>query len=377
MRSADVTDTGITGQGSRIPVLDGLRGVAILLVLVWHFVPDIVQATWPSMLHATNSLLRFAWSGVDLFFVLSGFLIGGILIDNRESPAYFTTFYARRCCRIFPLYYVMTACFALLLYASWRPPMLLWLFERPLPVWSYLTFTQNVAAARAGMFGAQWLGPTWSLAIEEQFYILLSLVVRFTRRPALWMAFTLLAVMGPLTRVLLFFVDPQWLTSAYTLMPARADALMIGVLCALALRRPAGRAFARERRRLLYGVFAGLAAAIAGLALLHETVQSTRMVLAGYSVLALFYGVALALAVTAPDRELIGRVLRSPVLRRTGTLAYGLYLLHLPVYGLIALLPVPMIVTLVFGIAATFGVAWLSWTYFEKPIVDLGHHFRY
>jgi peptidoglycan/LPS O-acetylase OafA/YrhL len=101
-------------QQARIPELDGLRGVAIASVLVFHYLA--IQGATPQ--HTLTSYLQrltiMGGTGVDLFFVLSGFLIGGILLDVRESPRYFSTFYARRFFRIFPLYYAWIAAYILL-----------------------------------------------------------------------------------------------------------------------------------------------------------------------------------------------------------------------------------------------------------------------
>src|SRR5712692_8308881 len=131
-------------QTSRIPELDGLRGIAIGMVIIWHYFSTVVQTRPGSPLSYFEEATRITWSGVDLFFVLSGFLIGGILLDNREAPGYFKAFYARRVCRIFPLYYACLALFAvawLLALPLGRNPGLDWLLARPMPAWSYVTFT--------------------------------------------------------------------------------------------------------------------------------------------------------------------------------------------------------------------------------------------
>ena len=91
----------------RMPELDGLRGAAILLVLIWHFWAGLAQPATGSIAALLAWPFHFAWSGVDLFFVLSGFLIGGILIDQRSATNYFRIFYFRRACRILPLYYTI------------------------------------------------------------------------------------------------------------------------------------------------------------------------------------------------------------------------------------------------------------------------------
>ena len=118
------------------------------------------------------------WSGVDLFFVLSGFLITGILRDQRSSSRYWRTFYLRRACRVLPLYAILLGGFALAIaFGASNVPGLWWLFYTPMPLWSYATFTQNFFMAVAGGTGANWMGVSWSLAVEEQFYLVLPLVV--------------------------------------------------------------------------------------------------------------------------------------------------------------------------------------------------------
>src|ERR1700733_7813020 len=125
----------------RIPQLDGLRGIAVLLVVLYHFVPSMVLAGI-----GLQRSFHFGWCGVDLFFVLSGFLIGGILLDARESPSYFRTFYSRRFYRIFPLYYIWIFFYAVLAAGAFsRLPASIavaWPGARPLVV--YALFLQNV-----------------------------------------------------------------------------------------------------------------------------------------------------------------------------------------------------------------------------------------
>ena len=146
----------------RIKELDGLRGIAILLVILWHYCAVQIEPGNSVALEFLSRLLSTTWSGVDLFFVLSGFLIVGILVDAKGSPTYFKTFYIRRMCRILPLYYLMVVLFVLL------PKIGLsgndWLFARDLPLLSYFTLTQNFFMHNGG-FGSNWLGVTWSLAI--------------------------------------------------------------------------------------------------------------------------------------------------------------------------------------------------------------------
>ncbi len=115
-----------------------------------------------------------------------GFLIGGILLDHRDSPHYFKTFYVRRVCRILPLYFVLVIPVAAAIFLVPQSSGAgQWLLGKPMPVWSYLTFTQNFVMAGTGAFGCHALGATWSLAIEEQFYLLFPWVIRYVPRAML------------------------------------------------------------------------------------------------------------------------------------------------------------------------------------------------
>ena len=364
------------GRSRRIPELDGLRGVAILLVLCWHVAPSLVAGRPPAVQRLVSSLIRYTWSGVDLFFVLSGFLLGGILLDHRGSSRYFKTFYLRRFYRIMPLYYVMVALFVVLRLVR-RPSTLDWLFVPPMPLVAYLAFLQNFAMARADTTGAQWLGPTWSLAVEEQFYLVLPILIRTIPRRLLSHASALMVVAAISLRAAMYLWGRHGASSAYMLMPARADALMLGVLAALAVRDPRTRAFCERRRGVLYGTVLGLSLGVLGMALRHELVGSPGMILFGYTLIALLYTTVLVLAVTVRQDEMVGRLLRSRPLRSTGVLAYGLYLIHLPVIGLTSLVFGAQSVVGAVALVATFLLASISWRYFEEPLVRRGHHHQY
>ena len=223
---------------SRVPQLDGLRGLAILLVLIWHYVACQMDPKWGSLGVETfgfrvadtlHALISMTWSGVDFFFVLSGFLLGGILMDHKTSPCFFRTFYVRRVCRLFPLYYLLLLLFGLTTLAplSQACPGLNWLFDHPLPMWSYATFTQNFQMAFKELIGAKQLGVTWSLAVEEQFYLILPLIVYFTTRRSLPFVLVTLILAAPLLRVALMLNRPDIaVISNYVLMACRANSLL-------------------------------------------------------------------------------------------------------------------------------------------------------
>jgi peptidoglycan/LPS O-acetylase OafA/YrhL len=194
MSTADSTATQASVQTAqvphsefarRIPELDGLRGLAILLVVICHYVGDADHAGlgyWP---HHFLSALSVGWSGVDLFFVLSGFLIGGILLDSRNSSQYFKTFYVRRIHRILPIYYAWIAIYVLIvganIYLARGRSAVTGQELRVVPV--YFFFLQNMIYSPSP-FQWKWFAVTWSLAVEEQFYLLAPPAPSFSIDPA-------------------------------------------------------------------------------------------------------------------------------------------------------------------------------------------------
>jgi peptidoglycan/LPS O-acetylase OafA/YrhL len=341
-----------------------------------------LQAAPGTATRAVLDSLTLTWSGVDLFFVLSGLLIGGILIDNRERPSYFRSFYARRFCRIFPLYYAFLALYfvAARLPSATAGPRWSWLLEDPLPFWSYATFLQNYAMAAAGRFGAQFAAVTWSLAIEEQFYLLLPLFVRLIPPRRLgWALGALIASAVGLRAIVHAASGGSWVVN-YVLLPSRMDTLLLGVGLAVLVRSPAIEWLAPRRRWLTVLLVAE------GLLLLPlRTIPVEALALWGYTALAAFYA-TLVLRVRLGAGEWWGAVFRSRPLVYLGTVSYGLYLVHQvasgALHGAFFGRP-PRITTLAEGavtllaLALTLLVCELSWRFFERPIVEWGRRFRY
>src|SRR5579862_7509574 len=167
----------------RIQELDGVRGLAILLILIDHYIYGSLGQYRDTPLGAIiRDVFPLSWSGVDLFFVLSGFLIGGILMDHRDSTDYFKTFYIRRACRILPIYFIWIILFFSIAWLFSSHASSGWYAEEfrripHLPDWRYFFFLQNFNMATTNDFGPVWTGITWSLCIEEQFYLLMPLII--------------------------------------------------------------------------------------------------------------------------------------------------------------------------------------------------------
>ncbi len=376
-----LVDTPVVPSSIRIPALDGLRGVAILLVLLYHAVFQF-QAGSPFL----ASLLvagRLTWSGVDLFFVLSGFLIGGILLDVRESPRYFSTFYIRRAYRILPLYGVVLALFSLRFVHQAAGP--LGNFSPSAVPWiAYVTFTQNIWMGVLGTFGAGAMAATWSLAVEEQFYLTIPIVIKKIARSYLVLVLVLVVILAPLLRTALYLFFKQGSFAAYVLMPCRADSLCMGVLCALTVRTPrCWESLLAHRPRLYWAtglLFLGL------LALTHRGYElSSWMVTIGYSWVELFYSACLLIALTAKG-GLAERVLCNRFFMQLGMLAYCIYLLHLPLIEASRRLlglhwnydsTMTQFLGGLMGVVLTIVIARFSWTLFEKPLLRRGHAYKY
>lgn len=375
-------------DSSRYQQLDGIRGIAIFLVLVCHYVASSLEPESSPLASFVAGSLSLTWSGVDLFFVLSGFLIGGILLDNRESPYYFKTFYFRRFCRIVPLYigwiflYLLLTGLAPALTSS--PPYNR-IFQDTLPLWSYLTFTQNFAMVSAGTYGSVWLGITWSLAIEEQFYLTLPLMIRFISIRKLPYVLVTFIASAPILRLLVILIPPHIPGQNYVLMPTRADALLLGVLAAYAMRQESAAQYLRDHLKALYVALSILLGGAIVLTIIPPFYAALAVNSYGYSILALLYCCVILIAMTEKE-GVVSRLTKTPWLCKLGIIAYGVYLFHEAINWsahAFFLNHVPQLQTIpdffvtAIALLITIPLAYLSWNLYEKRIVAIGHSSRY
>jgi peptidoglycan/LPS O-acetylase OafA/YrhL len=352
-------------QGARLPELDGIRGVAILLILFLHWFVIPIEPLLREWSPRFCALADFAWCGVDLFFVLSGFLIAGILLDHRDSPNLFRTFYARRACRILPAYLVLLL---LVTIPIGGPPRI---SQGQVPLAAYLLFLQNFWSA-AGAQVAFVLGPCWSLAIEEQFYLALPLLLLRVFRGRFASFATVMLVAPPLLRCLCL-ANGTW--SAWDFTPCRIDAPFWGVVAAVVVRDPAAAAFLDRRRREL-GWVAGLGLmGIIGLSQLVLLPAGKNLLISiGLSVVGSAFAVALLAIVLSPD-SLVARLMRLKPLGWVGKRSYFLYLFHLLVFFS---LPIASFPAHLAASACILGVlAAISWRWVEQPFLRLGATVRY
>lgn len=383
-------ETGrLAGNGGRLVELDALRGMAIAGVVAFHLLGAMVAkepTQWVGWLAQATSA---GWLGVDLFFVLSGFLIGSILLENREAPNLFFVFYLRRAARLLPIYLLVVFAYLWARHARIADagPSLGWLVDGygpGLPSWSYLVYLQNVYQAAMQTWGGHWLAPTWSLAVEEQFYLVAPLLVCTIPRDRLAGWITALIFASLMHRAWACFISGNWFDS-YVSLASRADTLLIGVAGALAVSDPGIRRRLSEAKGLL---LAGQWLAIvlfAAVTIADIKSWNFGMVLVGQTVAALL-SLNLIFVALFTDGWFRRSVLGNKVLIEIGGVSYAVYLLHQPIYGLAGWLAgsawtgVANAGDVALAVAAalsTVVAAKISGLWIERPFIEFGHRLRY
>jgi peptidoglycan/LPS O-acetylase OafA/YrhL len=339
----------------KIPQLDAVRGLAVLLVLLHN--TDIYPSLHLQIISGNG------WMGVDLFFVLSGFLITSILLDTKQSGGYFRNFYARRCLRIWPLYYSVLI-FMFVIVPILRPAEAHAVFDtRSSPRWAYPFFLQNFLVPIPSMATGP-LGVTWSLAVEEQFYLFWPLAVRFCSGRQLRNIAIAVICFSPALRFYLSLHHVDIYSNPF----CRWDGLMAGALLALLLRSVSVfPATFLPQAWITFFVSAPLA-------LIFEAFRARWIVFSLTAVASVSF---VYLALCSRQRWLQS-LLTNRFLVYTGTISYGIYLLqkipldavktfHLENHQLLAM-PATT--------AATYAMASLSWNLLEKPFLKLKRFFE-
>ncbi len=363
------------GEQNHIPEYDGVRGVAISMVIIWHCINNLIADKHNLVSKFILLVTGNFWSGVDLFFVLSGFLLGSILLKQRGSKNYFKTFYLRRICRIFPLYYCYLIIYYLLLHSGVQYTMP-WVFSNTLPFWSYASFTQNILMAKYFTLGSHAMEPTWSLAVEEQFYLLLPLVIFFLRGKKL----LLLVVIASAAALYFRLTAANWIAS-FASLHTRADALLLGVLAAYLSTNQLAKQFAENHLGKLYMLcYAMLGLFFAG---------SFRMITINYylnfSLLSIFYSLVIVL-ISIDKKSWLVNFLQNKALGHIGRISFGIYIYHYFILGVVHYLllhEAPQISTItnllvtLLALLVLYLFSFLSYHLFEKKIIAFGHRYVY
>ncbi|HEX2917388.1 MAG TPA: acyltransferase [Edaphobacter sp.] len=356
-----------------IPALDGIRGVAILLVLFAHLLHSNNAPTSSGLINLILRLRNTGWVGVDLFFALSGFLITGILYDSLSSPHYFRNFYVRRILRIFPLYYGVLLVLSLIFRPHWsngRQFYLLLFYLQNTPLWWHGPQSAAIRDATAHL---------WSLAVEEQFYLVWPFVVFWVRerRRLLWLAIGV-ALMAPAFRVLLLAHGATF-RATYMLTICRCDSLLAGAWLALAIRGPRKEAVLRAAIPAFWGAL--LLCLGIGVASGNFNWEENRLVNSvGYTLLAICGTSLIAMVLRG---GVTAGFMKTPVLRWFGKYSYGIYILHVLVgwtymrylhshihSKIILHAAIPAANLLI-----TLPLAWMSFRWYEQPFLRLKRYF--
>lgn len=365
---------------SRIPELDGIRGIAILLVIFFHFgryFPE--HSNWANYLY--RGFKGLGWSGVDLFFVLSGCLITRILLRSKHSPNYFKSFYMRRALRILPLYYLGVFLFfdcGIPRMASWYHPAL---SEQ---LWYWLPISNWHSAF--GVLAYSPIGHLWSLAVEEQFYLIWPLVVLLLGENALLALCIGLIVASAVLRSLPQFqaiqlVSPEFL---YRLTPFRAEPILFG---AISITKPRFKNLIKRWAPLSFLIGClGVAAAsvVAGV----TKYSSCPMTIYGFSALGVACSSVVAYSiVNTGSSRLAMKALRSSILTQCGKYSYAMYIFQTPLFYLLPIgtLLAPFtflngfavsVLSVLIGIVSSYLLARCSWILIERPFLKLKTRFQ-
>lgn len=363
-----------------IPGLDGLRAIAFLLVFALH-----------------TGYLEIGWVGVSLFFVLSGFLITGILLDMKKSFSsrdYFFKFYGRRFLRIFPLYYfyllVLVLLTTWLISIPYRPNYMRIALDQ---VWYAVAYVYDFFFATAAFQNSNLLDHFWSLSVEEQFYIFWPLIILLVPEKALKKLFLAVILLGPLFRLVFFFIhasgefrflaETPW-QAVYPLPFSHMDAFAFGAYIS---RFPIPRAKAQFLVLIVVLPAIGFAAqylatgdigAVSAFGYPLQLPEAYQFIW-GYSLLNYLF--AVVIYGVAREKWAV-RFLEQRPLRYLGKISYGLYVYHFPIVwfaGRLADLgvepPILKPLTALIALTGTILAASLSYTLMERPILNLKDHF--
>jgi peptidoglycan/LPS O-acetylase OafA/YrhL len=364
--------------GDRFPALDGLRAVAILQVIL----NNTDTYTGESWLLPLSLVAHSGWTGVQLFFVLSGFLITRQLLITRGLSGYFSSFYARRALRIFPLYFL--ALILLLLLAPLAldiPARILDTYDQQKWLWLFLNnWSQPFHGA------VYWFPHFWSLAIEEQFYLLWPLVIAFVPRRLLPATFIALVCIALVSRCIAVATDASP-DVVYMFTICRMDALVLGAAAALIQQDAAAMQWIRRSPNTIFGLGLALLLVVGMLTGLYDKTRSSTMI-GGYLALGLGFSV---LVLLSSDEQCVGlpqrlrKILSGRIATSIARYSYAMYVVHLPIelafgrwidVALRSLGPAAAPVHSLAIFALAYVAAAISYFTFEKWFLALKVYFR-
>jgi peptidoglycan/LPS O-acetylase OafA/YrhL len=353
--------------------IDGLRGIAVFMVITFHFLnnsymsSDIGQLSWFEI--GIMKLTSFGWTGVNLFFVLSGFLIGSILLRYKNSPTYFRAFYVRRFIRIIPLYYIFLLFyifFCLLINNDQIE-----LFEKSIPLYYYFFLVQNFLFSSLGHFGPSALTPTWSLAIEEQFYLIVPFLVRYMNQERLLKFCVIFIVVAPIFRSF----ATNWYME-YTHLLGRIDALLLGLI--LAVMKSENHKYLKVVKSLFFTISIFII-----LFLVYFLISKSI----NHTLISVFFFYLVLYTFDEDNKTKRFNILQLPLFSFVGGLSFCLYLFHQLINGLIFVFfqngsspnlnSIQSYFLEILAVLITVILSLLSHRFLESKLISFGKKFKY
>lgn len=379
-------ETKLTGDDvnilkGHIPQLDGFRGFALCAAVLWHYYSCTVT-TYNAPMRILRPLTDLSVICVDSFFVLSGFLIASILLRSKSSPGYFKSFYARRVLRIFPMYYIL---YILFLAGVWwgGAQKIPYIFSDPLPLWSYAVFVQNFFMGVVNgqyNFGPHFLGITWSVTIEEQFYFIMPFLI--------WLVPSKHFIKTCLILIAICWVY-KWnfrndLMSVYVSMPGRMDSLVMGIMIAYGMQQ---EEFINKVKCILNYLRPALVLLLIFLILMIQYFSGKSWYVYLFSIAGMMYSISLLL-ILINRQGFLSRFFNFSVFRWLGSISYSVYLFHQAINGALHQWILKQAPTIHIGqpdlvwkdigvtflaVACTLLLAQFAYYKIEKPLIKFGH----
>ncbi|MBB4197292.1 hypothetical protein CCR94_14765 [Rhodoblastus sphagnicola] len=352
----------------RIPALDGLRGLMTLFVIVSHYYGEVPGGI---------GVLCVGWTAVLVFFVLSGYLVGRLIVEKMDASNFLSVFYLRRVCRTFPTYFAATSviiALGWLLGNKWSDG------AAQLPVWSYLVFLQNYFLINMQSVGAHWLSPTWTLALEEQFYLVAPFLLMLTPRRAWLPLMIALSLMGLGLRAH-GVLHGDITIAPIALLPTSADVLLAGMILAVLVKTDAIDWAKYHLHVRLTPILCMVLTFV--LQKFDGSVVGPRFEIFGPFLMSIGAGAFILMLVKgAPEAPRF----ENKVLIFFGNISYSVYLTHLAILGLMhggilgglpdISTPAQLAVTTA-AFPVTVLLAWIMTKILEEPITAWGRRHRW
>jgi peptidoglycan/LPS O-acetylase OafA/YrhL len=359
----------------RIIEIDGIRGFAILLVISFHYINNQLIESTNFLGKIMAKVTSFGWVGVDLFFVLSGFLIGSVLLNNKISINYFSTFYKRRLVRIFPNYVLLITLFLFIIKSGYFDKNYFLTGNNVIPIWSYYLMIHNFFMFASQNLGNDSICITWSIGIEEQFYLIIPFVL--WKLNTKWIPYLMIFII--LVAIVSRMQYEHWI-ERYVLLSCRADSLSFGVLIAWFNYKYSLNEKIPKIKTILIFILLIVFVFCGTIYYLYADLGVYK-----HTFFSIIFSICILFAL-GMNQNFYGKILRNKILCWVGSISYSLYLFHYIILGLVHHFDgkngiiinnsKDVLLTLI-ALILTFGFSYLVNRFIENPMIKIGKKFKY